>query len=223
MDAHHLPRCIEVVLAAFAIAARAEDPPPPGYVVLVGAPLPDEARALVALAGTFDQGVPSHAEYPTVVPLAPYDRVGYGIAVAVPRQREVADRLVRSLVERGLVAEALPTTALPSEDLYVFAADAVRVTGNGAPLFPYEICLGPPSTDECWASGTLDDELHFVVPFLAVPTGTLAALKVKAGHPWTCPNETMGVAKQDLPVWLKSPVRVACFEDSTPNKRKPPR
>ena len=211
------------MLAAFSIDAYAEEPPPAGFVVLVGDPLPDEARALVALAGTFERGVPRHAEYPVVVPLAPYDRAGFGIAVAVPQQRAAADRLARGLVARGLVAEVLPAKGLPAEDLHVFAADAIRVTGNGAPLFPYEICLGPPSTDECWAEGTLDEDLRLVVPFLLVPDGTIASLKVKAGVPWTCPVETLGPVRQEMPVWLKSPVQVACFEDSTPNKRKPPR
>lgn len=211
------------MLAALAIVAFAEEPPPAGFVVLVGEPLPDEARALGAIAATFEQGVPRHAEYPIAIPLAPYDRSGFGIAVAVPQQRAAADRLARSLVARGLVAEVLPAKDLPTEDLHVFAADAIRVTGNGAPLFPYEICLGPPSTDECWAEGTLAEDLRFVVPFLAVPDGTNAALKVKAGVPWTCPTETLGPTRQELPVWLKSPVQVACFEDSTPNKRKPPR
>ena len=211
------------MLAAFAIATYAAEPPSAGFIVLVGDPLPDEARALVAVAATFERGVPRHAEYPIVVPLAPYDRVGFGIVVAVPQQRAAADRLARGLVARGLVAEVLPSNALPTEDLHIFAADAIRVTGNGAPLFPYEICLGPPSTDECWAEGTLDEDLRLVVPFLTLPDGTIAALKVKAGVPWTCPVETLGPVRQEMPVWLKSPVQVACFEDSTPNKRKPPR
>ena len=212
------------MLAAFAIAVHAAEPAPEaGFVVLVGDPLPDEAHALVAIATASERGVPRHGEYPIAVPLAPYDRVGFGIAVAVPRSRPAADRLVRALTARGLLAEALPTTSLPAEDVVVFAADAVRVTGNGAPLFPYEICLGPPTSKECWAEGTLDEDLRFVVPFLRVPDGTVVALKVTAGVPWTCPNEPVGTVQQDLPVWLKSPVQVACFEDSTPNKRKVPR
>ncbi len=211
------------VLITFAIAAHADEPVVPGFVVLVGDALPDEGQALAALAGTFDRGVPRHADYPIVVPLAPYERSGYGIAVAVPRERQAADRLARALVARGLAAEVLPTTSLPTEDLHVFAADAVHVTGNGAPLFTYEICLGPPSTTDCWGEGTLDDDLHLVVPFISVPDGTITALMVTAGPPWTCPTETIGPVKQDQPVWLKSPVHVACFEDSTPNKRKVPR
>lgn len=202
------------------------DPPAPveagapaAWAVVAGEPASDEGAAMIAMIGLLQQGIPQHVEYPLVAPMAEVGGgEGFVVVVATPRGRAAADRLSRNLVERGIAARVVPT-AVAAEDVRVIAVDQVKVTGNGASLFPYGVCLGPEAEGECWASGTLDARGRLVLPFAVVPEGTRAALHIQAGEPWKCPITSIGVVRLDMDVWLKSPVEVACYEDSRPTRR----
>lgn len=211
------------MIAIAAIAALAEDPgvpaPVEAWIVLAGDPAPDEGKALIHMAKLMSEGVPRHAEYPQVTPLDPYGGQGFGVAVTVTKSKAAAEKLHLHLKNRGITSSVHPS-AMPAEDMRLLAIDEVKVTGNGAPLFPYQVCFGPPDSDECWSVGTLDPQRSFVVPFAGVAEGAPGVLRVTAGDPWTCPIVDVGGVKTDMPVWLKSPVEVPCYEDSTPKKRK---
>lgn len=197
--------------------AKAEEPA--GYAVVAGASSPTEGAALAAMGTLIAAGVPQHDEYPLVAPLEAYGGTGYGIIVAIPAAKDVADKLVAALRFRHIDASALPTTG-PTEDLRVIAIDAVKVTGNGAMLYPYSMCLALESGGGCLASGSPDELRRLVLPFDTQPEGTILSLRVTAGDPWTCPVGTIGAIEREFTVWLKAPIDIACYEDSTPKKRK---
>lgn len=197
--------------------AHAEEPA--GYAVIAGVPQPDEGAALAAMGTLLSAGLPQHDEYPLVAPLDAYGGSGFGIIVAIPAVKDVADKLVSTLRARHIDA-SVHSASGPPEDLRIIAIDAVKITGNGAPLYPYSICLALESSGDCLATGSLDDLRRLALPFDTQRPGTVLALRVTAGDPWTCPIATIGPVEREFTVWLKAPIDIACFEDSTPRKRK---
>lgn len=198
--------------------ALADDGGGNAWAVVVG-PAVDEASAKALRDEYVFAGLPAHGEWPRVLPAEAIGESGHVLVVAAATREDVARKLAQHLDRRGVEVRTLPVTVDQPEDLHLLSLDAVRVTGNGAPLFAYDVCLSDGVRRECWGHGRPGDDGKLVLPFVAEP-GKAAVLWADVGDPWVCSGTDLGPPKLDVGVWLRGPADVSCYEMTRPAKRR---
>ena len=208
------------------VAAPAEEPADVGrFVVVAGSG--DSAGALAEVQLRWEaEGLFRADGWPRVVTraeLGATDAAAASFVAAEVRDRLVAERIVKYLSGRGYDARVLSTSGT-GPDRRVIWADSVSVSGNGAPLFAYDVCVlagdavaptptgkrgRPPPPPPCVAQARPDPQFggwFVVVPRLAEELSVWA----DAGEPWSCRAVPLGPVP-DRPVWLHGPVTVTCL------------
>lgn len=211
---------------AIALAAWAEDGTGAAgatnaWAVVVG-PAVDEAAAGSLRDEYLLAGLPAHGEWPKVLAADAIglSEPGHVLVVAAPAREDVARKLTQHLERRGVEVRSLPARVEAPEDLHLLSMDAVRVTGNGAPLYAYDICLSDGVRRDCWGHARAGDDQKLVIPFVPDEKGKPAVLWAEVGDPWVCPGTELGPAKLDVGVWLRGPADISCYEMTRPSKRR---
>jgi hypothetical protein len=205
-------------------AALGDDGPAPAsaWAVTVGR-YADKPAALAAADRYLQAGLPAHGDWPHAVQASDLgfpDGEPWVLVVAIAADVGVAERLDAHLVRRGAKSEVAATTARP-DDLRLLAMDAFTISGNGAPLFAYDVCLAESIPVGCLGHARPSGEdLRLVIPFPAQRAGTELILIADAGEPWTCPPVDLGPVNAEAKVWLRGRSQGSCFEQSKPRRRR---
>lgn len=184
---------------------------------------PDEAAMKPLLDTYVEMSLPSHDGYPKAVATGSVPGLptkhAWMLLIAQPTDRDVADRLAAQVTAMGLDAAVYPVSGGNPEQLQLLSVDVFSASGNGAPLFVYDVCVavGDKGRD-CVARGRPEPEWgKLVLPMPVQPKGTRMSLRADAGEPWTCTPVDAGPVKPDVALWLHGPLKAACF---APEKKK---
>src|SRR5262249_24555413 len=131
-------------------AALADDPATPApetgiitYAVIVGT-APDEPGATKLIEAYLEAGMPAHGDFPKVYAASDLQAAGltgYLLVAALPHDKRVADQLKTQLDLAGTPTKVVSVQTADGENLRVLAMDRFDVSGNGASLFAYDVCL----------------------------------------------------------------------------------
>lgn len=218
-----------IVLGSVAVAAEASSSAEPAaearYVVVAA-----EGASADALASDLfrweDQGLFRVDGWPRVV--SPIEiglpsATGALLVAAEVADPAVADRVVKYLSGRGYPARVIQVAGR-GPDRRVIWADSLTISGNGAPLYAYDVCLISAATPRpapkrgrrrgapalpCLAHARPDPQFGSWFVVSPAPAEELVVV-ADAGEPWTCRPEAVGRVP-DRPVWLHGPIVVSCL------------
>jgi hypothetical protein len=205
-------------MVLFVASAWAQD----SYAVAASG-APDEASMKPLLDTYAEMNLPSHEGYPKAVATASLPGLptkhAWMLVIAQPADKDVAERLAAQITALGLDAAAYPVTGGKAEQLQLLSVDVFSASGNGAPLFVYDVCVSVgEKAGPCITKGRPEPEWSkLVLPMPVQPKGTRISLWPDAGEPWTCTAVDAGPVKPDVALWLHGPLKATCF---APEKKK---
>ncbi len=197
-----------------------------GSFAVVASGAPDEAAIRPLLDVYAEANLPSHPGYPKAVLSAAFpglpETTAWTLLIAQPTDREVADRLAAHVTAMGLAAKVWPIEGGEPEKLQLLSLDRFTASGNGAPLYVYDVCVTiGPDRGACLSRARPDpDTGKLVVPLPILPKGTRFSLWADAGKPWQCGSLDAGPAKSGVPNWLHGPMQATCFAPDEPTAKK---